>query len=1074
MHKLNKKVIQGLYSEAVYKRGENYYKRGHVNNLTYDLVGNSARATVIGNDIYDIEMEMKGNRIEASCTCIAFSNSGNCKHVCAVLLAIVNELGYSKTLPVEEGTKNARYRQAESLIALLGNNKSENSIVSTSEENVLKVEYQFKTQRFTGHYNRSDVFELQMKIGISRLYVVKDIRNFLDCVINRVSLEFGKNFTYVHNEQVFMDQDLEIIEKLIEIYRTESVYNAQASYYSDVKKGKSLLIPLYAADELLYKLQARNCIYEQEYSTYQQLKISEENLPFSFTLENGKSEEYQLKLKGHTEGVYYETYGWFALKGILYKLTREQQQTFQPFTQFIGVSKSAVIPISRDQVGAFVSLAMPKIKRIGKIDVSEKVSKIIIQPSLQTKVFVEGNGERIDVKLEYHYDSIVINPVGQQLEHEDKNQTILIRDAQKELEVMHAFESSNLKVDGDRFYADVEEEIFEFLYSTLQQLEGQADIFLTPSIKSLILPTTSTAKVAVNIESNGNLLDVDFSVDGIDQDKISHILQSVLEKKRYVRLPDGAFLSLMDNQLQDVAALYDELNSKSVEMLDGKMKMPLYRGIQIEERLTELSKDTRKFGKSFRQFIDAIKSPEEEEFQVPAKLQADLRDYQLTGFNWLKSLANYRLGGILADDMGLGKTVQCIAYIQSEMESRPDTPFLIVCPASLVYNWKNEFTKFAPNIHAEIATGTIQERKVIHELTDTPDVYITSYHTLRQDLDWYGEKEFHTMILDEAQAIKNYASKISQAARSINASKRFALSGTPIENSLDELWAIFQAIMPGFFQDQKSFRNMENETIARLVKPFILRRLKKDVLKELPDKIETVHYSELNKDQKELYLAYLDRIRSETKDSLESEGIGKGRIKILAGLTRLRQLCCHPSLFIDNYEGKSGKLEELLEIIKNGQENGRKMLIFSQFSSMLKIIKQKIMESGQSCFYLDGQTPSKERVKLVDEFNAGTESIFLISLKAGGTGLNLTSADTVILYDLWWNPAIEEQAIGRAHRMGQKNVVQVIKLIAEGTIEEKINELQQSKKELIDQVIQTGETMLSSLSESDIREILSI
>jgi len=355
-----------------------------------------------------------------------------------------------------------------------------------------------------------------------------------------------------------------------------------------------------------------------------------------------------------------------------------------------------------------------------------------------------------------------------------------------------------------------------------------------------------------------------------------------------------------------------------------------------------------------------------------------------------------------------------------------------------------------------------------------PDVYITSYHTLRQDLEWYKEQEFHTLILDEAQSIKNYASKIAQAVRAITAHKRFALSGTPIENSLDELWAIFQAIMPGFLHDQKTFRGLKPEYIARLVKPFILRRLKKDVLKELPDKIETVHYSELKKEQKELYLGYLDKIRSETKESLATEGLGKGRIKILAGLTRLRQLCCHPSLFIENYEGQSGKLEELFEIIENGRENGRKILIFSQFSSMLKIIREKLVQSGQSCFYLDGQTPAKERVQLVDDFNEGSETIFLISLKAGGTGLNLTGADTVVLYDLWWNPAIEEQAIGRAHRMGQKNVVQVIKLIAQGTIEEKINELQQSKKELIDQVIQTGETMLSSLSEDDIREILSI
>lgn len=419
--------------------------------------------------------------------------------------------------------------------------------------------------------------------------------------------------------------------------------------------------------------------------------------------------------------------------------------------------------------------------------------------------------------------------------------------------------------------------------------------------------------------------------------------------------------------------------------------------------------------------------------------------------------------------------MQSIAFILSEKNKNKDAkPALIVAPASLVYNWKNEFQKFAPSLKTDVMIGTPGERMERLQSEVLPDVWITSYPTLRQDIDSYTQHEFSTLILDEAQAIKNYATKTAKAVRDVQAETRFALSGTPIENSIDELWSIFQTILPDFFPNQKEFRQLEPAKVAKMIRPFLLRRIKKDVLKELPDKIETVNYSELTKQQKELYLAYLEKIQKETKESLQAEGFQKSRIKILAGLTRLRQLCCHPSLFLENYNGDSGKLQQLLEIISNAKENGRRLLIFSQFTSMLSIIREQLTKSGLDYFYLDGQTAPKERIQMVDRFNQGEADIFLISLKAGNTGLNLTGADTVILYDLWWNPAVEEQAAGRAHRIGQKNVVQVIRLITQGTIEEKIFELQQNKKELIETVVQPGDQALSRITEQEIREILNI
>ncbi|WP_337999909.1 DEAD/DEAH box helicase [Paenibacillus urinalis] len=353
-------------------------------------------------------------------------------------------------------------------------------------------------------------------------------------------------------------------------------------------------------------------------------------------------------------------------------------------------------------------------------------------------------------------------------------------------------------------------------------------------------------------------------------------------------------------------------------------------------------------------------------------------------------------------------------------------------------------------------------------------VLITSYPLLRMDADMYSERHFHTFIMDEAQAFKNYATQTAHAVKAINARHRFALTGTPIENSLEELWSIFDVVFPELFQGRKAFNELSREAIARRIRPFLLRRVKADVLAELPEKIESLHTSELLTEQKKLYVAFLAKLRAETVKHLSEKQFDKNRIKILAGLTRLRQLCCHPGLFVEGYQGSSAKFEQLMELIEESRSAGKRVLLFSQFTEMLGIIGRELGAQGIPFFYLDGQTPGQERVEMCQRFNEGERDFFLISLKAGGTGLNLTGADTVILYDLWWNPAVEDQAASRAHRMGQKNVVQVIRLVSRGTVEDKMYELQQRKKNLIEEVIQPGQESSSTLSEEEIREILAI
>ncbi|MDD2503727.1 MAG: DEAD/DEAH box helicase, partial [Clostridia bacterium] len=447
---------------------------------------------------------------------------------------------------------------------------------------------------------------------------------------------------------------------------------------------------------------------------------------------------------------------------------------------------------------------------------------------------------------------------------------------------------------------------------------------------------------------------------------------------------------------------------------------------------------------------------------------------------WLKTLSHYGLGGILADDMGLGKTLQILTLLLSDKEEGSSQPSLVIAPTSLIYNWEDEVQKFVPELTTVIITGTKAERKKLLRKIQDVDLVITSYPLIRRDKEDYGEYSFRYCIIDEAQHIKNPRSQTAKSVKSIGAKYRFALTGTPIENSLTELWSIFDFVMPGYlFSHSKFVTTYEkaivkdqdkeaSEELAAHIRPFVLRRLKNDVLKELPEKIESKMMTELTEEQKKVYLAYLVRARGEIFSEIDRSGYEKSHIRILSAITRLRQICCHPGMFLEDYKGGSGKLQQLEEIVPDALAGGHRILLFSQFTSMLKLIQLRMEKLRIPFFYLDGATEAQERNHLVKRFNEGDRKIFLISLKAGGTGLNLTGADMVIHFDPWWNPAVEEQASDRAYRIGQQKVVHVMRLITRGTIEEKIEKLKEKKRSLADAVIRPGETLVSKLSREEI------
>jgi len=1052
--------IQKLFPSAVYRRGLDYYNQNKVSDLLYDINYSVWTATVHGTVDYFVEINMKElskGSIDTFCDCAAFETFGTCKHIAATLLKIANKDSTGSNAPVKPN-----YQLTNSFMQALSSiPQRKNGSDVLPDKIPMHVEYHCSVT-----FDKN--LQLEIRTGEKRCYVVKDIYDFLNHVFLGKDYLFTKKFAYNPDSHYFLQKDLELFELLVSIKENEEIYQSSSTYgfgRANSTDKRYMTIPPLVVKELLEKLSERDFTLEDRTKTFRNVTIEKAGLPFEFSLTKNDQDDLLLEMETTANITYFPLYKLLFYQGVLYYPTKDQVQILEEISKF-GIN-DLKLPIQKEQADMFLSEVLPSLKKIGGVEVAETITEEIIQVPLTAKLYLEVKDDWIIGNLEYHYGDQLIHPFTGRKE----NDVMIIREVEKEQQIMQLIEHANFHYNGRELYIEAgEEELYDFLYYYLPLLDDYVELFLTSEIRGMMVEQDPRPSTSVRMESSSNLLEIGFDIDGVDDSEINRILNAVIEKKRYYRLNSGELLSLEGEEFLSMKQFFDEMDIGKGDLGNGNIQMPVYRGTQLDE-LIDMKKN---YDPSFRQLLESLRSPEDQVYELPNSLQASLRHYQRTGFQWFKSLSNYHLGGILADDMGLGKTLQSIAYIASESERGSVGPHLIVVPSSVVYNWKNEFDKFTPSLSVVVLTGAPMERHQLIKESINADVWVTSYSTLRQDIDIYREITFQSMILDEAQYIKNYATKTSRAIREIKASRRFALSGTPIENSIDELWAIFQVILPGLMPNHRRFKQLSNEKIAMITRPFILRRLKKDVLKELPEKIESVHVSELTKEQKDLYVGYLRQVQQEAAQSIRDSGFNQNRMKILAGLTRLRQICCHPSLFIENYEGHSGKLEQLMDTIKTALENGKRMLIFSQFTSMHDIIRERLENEGIEYFYLHGQTSSKERVEISERFNNGENSIFLISLKAGGTGLNLTGADTVILYDLWWNPAVEDQATGRAHRFGQKNVVQVIRLVTEGTIEEKIYELQQKKRELIDQVIQPGETMLSSLSEDDVRELLSL
>ncbi len=802
---ISKSLVRERFSDIVYRRAQSYYQYGRVVDLEYDEDEQEWIADVIGNsDDYEVTVKEFVTRIRCSCTCPAMDKYGECKHVAAVMLQICDRLE-NPTAGLNDSIQDPKENPMVTHLIDRFTEQSQPAIGKTPDTQpvLLNVEFILKTQLISTRYTTDHGVTIEMKTGDKRLYVVKNIKDFLEAIKIGNFYEFTKNFTFNPDLHMFCKSDREIIDLLIEISQNEEVYHNQlSSYYPNrsTSGSRTLFIPPYAADPLLKQLKNSSIQYEHKGIIYKTLDVIDDLPPLLFSLDKNEDAPgfFNLKLSQLKSMTGFYTYEKLFHQGVFYNLSPEQMALFKEFFAF-SLENESVLEISEKQIEPFLAHVAPGLKKIGKLDIAASVSDHIVSLPLKIKMLIDGTGDHLDVKLDYQYGDLMINPLAQEKRDDDEKDRILIRDAAKEQSFMGIIERSELVHNAGKLSLDGEEAIFNFLYHVVPDVQKKAEIYLTDSVKAILLDEDKEPVASVDLESRGNWLEVKFDMAGIAAEDIQSVLKAAVEKKRYHRLPDGTFVPLETEAFQTFNQLFSELNVKSSELNDGTLQLPVYRGLQVDDIVSGGDHVVSKFGKSFRKLLSHLKHPEDHDLELPAALRTTLRDYQTTGFQWLHSLADYHLGGILADDMGLGKTVQAITYILSRKEEGATEPILVVAPASLVYNWKNEFEKFSPDLVCGLAVGSPGDRKKLLEEKITADVLITSYPLLRQDANFYQNQLFDTLILDEAQAIKNHTTKTFAAVQTIKASRRFALSGTPIENSLDELWSIFQTIMPGFF-----------------------------------------------------------------------------------------------------------------------------------------------------------------------------------------------------------------------------------------------------------------------------------
>lgn len=757
--------------------------------------------------------------------------------------------------------------------------------------------------------------------------------------------------------------------------------------------------------------------------------------------------------------------------------------------------------------GTFVENALPELTRYAQVKGDKALEKFTTLPcadELSGACKISYLDGEMEAELWFHYDTIRVPAAPSQLKKGHcqafiSDEGIMARQLHEEKQIIDAlFQGFVYEASSGKFVAKTEKKIVEFMTESLPTFKDTIRFDCPQNLLDQFIYDKTDFKIHLRESSDGEIsaFEVDVEVDGdLCGLNMDTLWDCVAAKKTFIEMHSkknkkgaraskrtGKILVLDLKKLSQVIQIFDEIGIVSLE--NHTAKRPLWNLTHLtEERFKEIPVQ---FSVSEGLLRIQRQMTGEEPFNsspISTDVKAKLRSYQTEGVSWLERLRSMHLGGVLADDMGLGKTLQAICAITAVHSADPKAKSLIVCPTSLLYNWKEEVAKFNPKLKVQVVDGVPARRRELIESSDDVDLFVTSYTLLQKDIEVYQKTIFSYLILDEAQHIKNRGTRNAKSVKMLRGNYRLILTGTPIENSLEELWSLFDFLMPGLLGTYERFvekyirrteTNTSNlENLKRKIFPFILRRMKADVLKDLPPVSEITYHCQLTQVQQDLYKSYALAAKEELSRLVQKEGFDKIRIHVLATLTRLKQICCHPAIFAKDgaQRGDSAKYEMLMDLLSNLMENKKKAVVFSQYTKMLHIMRNDLEEMGVSFSYLDGST--KNRMDIVKEFNANENiSVFLISLKAGGVGLNLTGADTVIHYDMWWNPAVEAQATDRVHRIGQKSSVSSYKMITLGTIEEKILSMQERKKGLVKQLINSDEEVISKLTWDEVLELL--
>ena len=1049
--RLNPLLMEKLAGPEEYAAGKDLEEQGAVRIAEEDK--GMLRCTVSGTELNTVTLT---RRLVVHCDCDTFLRRGCCRHAVAVWL-------YTDRRKIPESMMK---KQAPETAASL----TEMILREMPAEANIRLEVTLALPQKPGQELR-----IGLRTGEKKLYVVKDIPRFLFAEEGAEAIQLGREMTYQPEWMRFPDDS----GRVLDILRKLCSAREEGGHAGSPAANRLMRLPDPYAEELLAQIgETPLRVMDQSGKIHHCKPVLGMQLPMHFTVNLGPR---GLQLSGRIPPDLQPVTAncsWIMTGGNLIRTEKEQTGLIRLIweNQYEG---RALMEYPLKDTERVIGEVLPYLKLRGAVEIGEELRKRLVRLPLRTEVYLDKDGKSVIASVRFIYGDIILNPFGaaEKKITLEKGEQLLLRDAEGEHQILDILANAGFRVGTENIRLSGSDAVFEFVSSGVRKLQEAGEVFLSRDFKRII---PRRAALSGSMRMNGDRLELMLNRDGEPVEEILELMEALSRKRRYFRLRSGEFLDLNDlaSWQEAAAGIYEAAVRDGNELNRDVIVLRAYRAGYLTSMLENSGvpitpdEQVRALSESLENGGTAAETPEMASGVI-------LRDYQKRGYEWMTALDRMHMGGILADDMGLGKTAQIIALLLATREENRTS--LVVTPTSLTYNWLSEFRKFAPGLSVTVLSGNGTQRAgLIRHIVNNGDVdvVITSYPLIRRDIALLKDYQFRFVILDEAQNIKNAGSVAAQAVKQLQADTRFALTGTPMENGVGELWSLFDFVLPGYLPGYNTFlrKYQDGENAGDLLKriqPFLIRRLKQDVLEELPDKMELTMTARMTPEQERIYRAALERLRPQINRMLEEKGAGRGRIEVLSAITELREICCHPSLVMSDYRGGSGKEEMLIELLPEMIRDGRRVLIFSQFTSMLRLLRKRIEESGFSTLYLDGETPAGERLTLTERFNQGEGQVFLISLKAGGSGLNLTGADMVVLYDPWWNPAAEEQATDRAHRIGQQKKVTVIRLVTGETIEEQVVELGSRKKALFERLITPGETVLSAMTEQEIRALFS-